>query len=265
VISGGGTSWSVGTLAAGATSSHDWVVKGTADSIASFNATAQALAYGETFTAAAAPAALKIDSTPPAVAITCPGGSTTSTGLPVTWRGTDLSGVATLDVLVATDGGAFLPWLTNTARSMETFVGQPGHTYRFAVRATDGLGNASAEVACDTTLIQASNGQATLPPPPTVGKPLPVAPRLRISSAKVSGTRLVASGRLAAGATGTVRLSYTARGHTVRTSASVRHGRFRLRLRLNRALRRASRGVLRLSYSGDAHHAPQRVTRHIRR
>jgi hypothetical protein len=81
----------------------------------------------------------------------------------------------------------------------------------------------------------------------------------------VTGARLVAAGSLASDATGTVRLSYTVRSHTVRASARVRHGRFRASLRLDQFLRRASRGVLRIYYSGDARHASQRLTRHIRR
>jgi hypothetical protein len=265
VVSGGSTSWSIGTLAAGASSSHEWIVKGTSDSFADFTATAQTQVYGETFTSSASGATLDVDSSPPAPAISCPGGSTTGTTVPVTWSATDASGVAGYEVLVSTDGGAFLPWLTNVTRTGESFAGQVGHSYRFAVRATDVLGNGSAQVVCGPTTIQPPTGQPVLPPPPTVGTPLPSPPRLKVSSAAVSGAKLVAAGTLAPDASGTVRATYSAAGRTVRGSARVRKGRFRLTLRLDRALRHASRGVLRISYSGDSHHSAQRVTRRVRR
>jgi Subtilase family len=265
VVSGGSTTWQPGTLAQGSAPTHTWTVKGTQDGVAQLTATASDQGYGETFNAAQASASLRIDSKPPSPMISCPLGTTTEATLPVSWGGSDASGIATYDVLVGVDGGALLPWLTGVTNTAATYGGQVGHSYRFAVRATDLLGNGSAELACDPTTVQPAKGPPVLPPPPTVGTPLPSPPRLKISSAAVSGSQLTASGSLAADATGTVRVTYTAHGRTVRGSARVRRGRFRLTLRLDRTQRHKAGGVLRISYSGDAHHSAQRIVRRIRR
>jgi hypothetical protein len=252
-------------LAAAANSTHQWTIQGTKDALARITAAAQTEAYGETFASAQASATLDIDSTPPVPAISCPGGFTSDSNLAVHWSATDLSSVTGYDVVLAADGGAFLPWLTNVTRLDAIYPGQVGHTYRFSVRATDALGNTSGLVACNATTIQPAQGGSVLPPPPTVGDPLPGPARLKLSRAALNGRTLVASGRLAADATGTVRVAYSARGRTVRGSASVRHARFRLTLRLGRTIRRWSPGVLRLSYSGDARHSAQRLTHRMRR
>ena len=60
------------------------------------------------------------------------------------WTGADDAlgaGVASYDVYVSTDGGAFVPWLGATSVNQETFQGTPGSTYRFFSLATDYAGN----------------------------------------------------------------------------------------------------------------------------
>ena len=37
------------------------------------------------------------------------------------------SGVATYDVYVSEDGGAFTPWLTGTPQTSAIYAGSPGH------------------------------------------------------------------------------------------------------------------------------------------
>lgn len=64
--------------------------------------------------------------------------------IPVAWGGNDDeggSGIAAYDVLVATDGGPYLPWLENTLLSNATFNGVIGHRYSFQSIAIDRVGN----------------------------------------------------------------------------------------------------------------------------
>jgi hypothetical protein len=265
VTAGGSTTWTPGDLAAGGSASHQWTVKGTSDALARLAATAQDEAYGEIFTSRTADATLDVDSTPPATTISCPRGQSVDPALTVSWSAIDTSNIARFDIDLSTDGGPFLPWLPGATQTAATFSGQIGHTYRFAVRATDALGNQSEPAACDAVAVVEPTRAPVLPPPPTVGTQLPSPPHLKLASASVGTTKLVASGTLVAGATGTVRGSYTSGGRAVRGSAVVRSGRFRLTLRLGRSLRGTRGGVLRLSYSGDATHSAQHLTRHVRR
>ncbi len=220
-------------------------------------ATAQDQAYDETFTSPGTTAVLHVDSTPPALQVACPGAANTDPALAVRWGATDASPIAGYDVDVAIDGGASSPWLRGTSGTAATYSGLPGHSYSFSVRATDGLGNVSAPVSCGWASIAAPT--PIVPSPPTVGRSLPSPARLRVSRTSLGRTTLAASGTLARDATGVVRASYSARGSTVRTSARVSHGRYRVTLHLSRALRRAPRGVLRISYGGDSRHAAQRI------
>jgi hypothetical protein len=62
----------------------------------------------------------------------------------VRWTGSDDpagSGIATFDVFVSEDGGAFTPWLSGTAQTEAVFTGQFGHRYAFATTAVDRVGH----------------------------------------------------------------------------------------------------------------------------
>jgi len=64
--------------------------------------------------------------------------------IPISWTGQDEtggSGVSGYDIYVATDGGAFVPWLRNTLATAATFIGEPNRTYAFYSIATDAAGN----------------------------------------------------------------------------------------------------------------------------
>ena len=66
---------------------------------------------------------------------------------PVTWSGQDNpggSGLAYFDVYVSDNGGAFVPWVTQTVDTGDTFFGTLGHTYAFYSVATDNAGNHEA-------------------------------------------------------------------------------------------------------------------------
>jgi RHS repeat-associated protein len=60
----------------------------------------------------------------------------------VSWAGTDNgSGIATYDVYVATDGGKYTLWQSQTGATTATYTGEIGKTYSFYSIATDSVGN----------------------------------------------------------------------------------------------------------------------------
>ncbi|MBE3037310.1 MAG: VCBS repeat-containing protein, partial [Chloroflexi bacterium] len=91
----------------------------------------------------------------PAIFNTLDGGAPGSTVLPlpatestlsfpITWSGADDaggSGIATYDIFVSDNGGAYALWKDNTPDASATFTGTPGHNYAFYSRATDGVGH----------------------------------------------------------------------------------------------------------------------------
>jgi uncharacterized repeat protein (TIGR01451 family) len=61
----------------------------------------------------------------------------------VSWSGADDpggSGIAAYTVYVKTDGGPYLPWLTDTTATSAVFHGELGHTYYFSCTAVDNVG-----------------------------------------------------------------------------------------------------------------------------
>jgi hypothetical protein len=269
VTSGGSTTWAPGggTLAINATASHQWTVHGASDGIEQLSASAQDDAYGETFTASDS-APLTVDSTAPSPSIECPV-SGTAASLALAWSASDASGVQAYDVYVATDGGAFSPWVTSSGDTGRAFNGVPGHAYSFEVRATDPLGNASEFVSCGPVAIGFA---PVVPPGPGSGgqpSPVPVLPapaHLKISRVSSRGSALRVSGSVVKDATGSVTGSYALPGvRPARAHARVTHGRYLLVFDLSRRFRHASRGVMKLSYSGDRAHATQRLTRRLSR
>jgi hypothetical protein len=69
---------------------------------------------------------------------------TTTARFTVSWSGcagAGGSGIASYSIYVSVDGGAFLPWLTNTALTSASYAGSSGHHYGFYSVATDTAGN----------------------------------------------------------------------------------------------------------------------------
>jgi hypothetical protein len=84
----------------------------------------------------------------------------------VSWTGQDNpggSGVASFDIFVSDNGGAFVPFLTGTTGKSATFNGLRGHTYGFYSVATDGIGNreATPSAAEATTTVPSQVGTTT--------------------------------------------------------------------------------------------------------
>jgi hypothetical protein len=71
----------------------------------------------------------------------------------VSWSGgDDGSGIADFDVYVSDNGGAFVPWLTDTTQTTANYTGQDGHTYGFYSVATDNVGTIQpAPTSADAT------------------------------------------------------------------------------------------------------------------
>jgi hypothetical protein len=263
VTSGGSTTWSPdgGTLAPGASATHQWTVRGSADGVRQLTASGQDSAYGETFTASDH-ATVRIDSTPPAVSISCPASGGTDPNLRIGWSATDASAIAGYDVEVAINGGPYTSLLAGTRQTSSTFSGHPGSAYQFRVRARDALGNLSEFTPCGPIAI----GFVAVPPTPTPIsppiKPLPAAPHLKLGKVRVKRGRLYLEGTLARTATGRLTFTYSAHGHRpVRTKTRVKRGHYRTSLRLPRG---RPKGLLRVQYLGDRSFAPQRLSRRIR-
>ena len=62
-------------------------------------------------------------------------------GFVVTWAARDTSRIASFDVQVSTNGGAWAAWLTGTKATSEVWLGKDGTGYAFRVRARDAKGN----------------------------------------------------------------------------------------------------------------------------
>ena len=85
------------------------------------------------------------DTTPPVAGIVALPTTEAQESFTVSWIATDdWSGVASYDVQVSIDGGAWGPWLTATTQTSSPYAGQNGHGYAFRVRATDTSGNVGA-------------------------------------------------------------------------------------------------------------------------
>jgi hypothetical protein len=87
---------------------------------------------------------------PPTSSVSPLPATTTTAGFTVAWSGTPgvgASSIATYDVYVSTDGGAFAPFLTGTTQNSAVFQGAFGHTYGFYSVATDNYGDRQATPA----------------------------------------------------------------------------------------------------------------------
>jgi RHS repeat-associated protein len=117
-------------------------------------------------------ALVTIDAGPPSSSVAPLPAVLNITAIPLSWSGSDTgSGVVAYTIDVSTDGGPFVPFLTNTTQISTTFTGQFGHRYAFYSVATDGAGNVQptpASAQTSTTLVSTD----TTPPTSTVS-PLP--------------------------------------------------------------------------------------------
>jgi len=85
------------------------------------------------------------DTTAPAAGIVAFPATQPDEGIAVRWAAEDdWSGVASYDVQVSVDGGAWTTWLAGTKATSGVYLGSDNHGYAFRVRARDGKRNVSA-------------------------------------------------------------------------------------------------------------------------
>ncbi len=101
-----------------------------------------------------APAVIQVDTVAPTSRV--PSLTTYSTAnIAISWTGEDTdSGIASYTVYVSVNGGAFVPWLTNTTTTSAIYPGEEGKSYRFYTLAKDQAGNVQGQPeSIATTLV----------------------------------------------------------------------------------------------------------------
>ncbi len=93
------------------------------------------------------------DTVPPTAAFNALAASQDAESFQVTWTSQDDFAVASHDVDVSIDGGAWIRWISSTADTAATYLGARGHAFAFQVRARDHHGNTSAWSAPTTTTV----------------------------------------------------------------------------------------------------------------
>jgi uncharacterized repeat protein (TIGR01451 family) len=112
-----------------------------------------------------------IDAAPPTSSVNPLPATVNSPSFVVSWSGSDPNGpgIASYTIYVSDNGGAFVPWLTNTTQTSATYSGQFGHHYSFYSVATDALGLTQPT----PTAAQATTYVWVPPPPPPPKTPAP--------------------------------------------------------------------------------------------
>ena len=91
-----------------------------------------------------------VDKTAPQAGIRTVAATQGDEGFAVAWTARDTSSIASYDVQVSADGGAWKDWLLATTATSDVFPGHDGHGYAFRVRARDTKGNAGMYLASQT-------------------------------------------------------------------------------------------------------------------
>ncbi len=110
-----------------------------------------------------------VDAGPPTSAVNPLPTQTTTPAFVVSWAGQDEpggSGLATYDVYVSVDGGAYTLWLDNTTLTSAVYAGDVGRTYRFFSTATDLVGYEELPPAMEDAIVTVVSSPPVSPPPP---------------------------------------------------------------------------------------------------
>lgn len=142
---------SLGTLAASGTASASWEVTGSASATHNLNATVTGTTYGEDFSGQGADS-FTIDGDAPSPSATSPGTWSAEAAPTFNWSATDTSAIASYDVELSRDGGAFTPLLTDTTSTSTSVAGAEAENLTVRVRATDEHDNTSGWVSAATTI-----------------------------------------------------------------------------------------------------------------
>jgi hypothetical protein len=118
-----------------------------------------------------------VDSSSPTSSVSPLPPITGATSFPVSWSGSDGagSGIASYNVYVSDNGGAYTPFVTDSTATSATFTGQFGHTYSFYSVATDNVGNVQPTpiAAQATTQLEAVPTSSVNPLPATTASAKP--------------------------------------------------------------------------------------------
>ena len=115
------------------------------------------------------------DVTPPTSAVDPLPAVTETLSFLVQWSGRDEpggSGIASYDVFVSVDGGAFTVWLANTTATSATFTGADGHSHAFYSVATDHAGNREDAPATPDAVTTVNATVTDVAPPTSAVLPL---------------------------------------------------------------------------------------------
>lgn len=232
--------------------SLQWTVRGNHEGTLNVSASATATALGENLIGRRGDVDVTIDGTPPAVTLSAPTGTTTSTFAALAWGAADLVGpVTSFDVERQVDDGPFATERSSTSETSAQLATPQGHHYRFRVRARDWLGNTSAYVT--------SGDLRVVEPPCDSCRPAPGAkrrPGLTIKRVQWTNRTVTVWGGLARGATKAPRVTITVRvagrTRTVTRRARLTHGRWKATLHLPRSTPRARNARLVVRYVGNA-------------
>lgn len=123
-------------------------------------------------------ALVTLDNVAPTSTITALGAASNSSSFLVSWGGSDSgAGLASYDVYVSDNGGAWTLWLANTSATSGVYNGYFGHTYGFRSVARDHVGNvqtASTSAQAATTVVGVWDPQLTIAGGAVVSGSLPV-------------------------------------------------------------------------------------------
>jgi hypothetical protein len=108
-------------------------------------------------------ARVTIDTVTPTSRVTAFAATEVASPFTVSWSGNDVgSGVASYDIYVSIDGGAFVKWLNRTTETSAIYTGEVGKTYSFYSIAYDNVGLAeNAKTSAEGTVQVTSNNILT--------------------------------------------------------------------------------------------------------
>lgn len=142
----------LGTIAASGTTTATWQVTGAVSATLNLTATTTGTTYGESFTGQGADSFV-VDADAPTPSVGGPGTWSTNAAPTFTWSATDVSAIASYDLELSRNGGAFAPLLTGTTSTSASVAGTEGETLAVRVRATDEHGNVSSWTTAASTTI----------------------------------------------------------------------------------------------------------------
>ncbi len=167
LVSGAPTQTDAG-FATQSSRTFEWTVRATGDGSRAVDVDAHVDVCGES-AGSRATAVLGVDSTGPVAQLRAPSGAGAPGRVDVSWSAVDAAGVAGFDVETSIDGGPFATWLSETTATSAAAETATGHSYRWRVRAFDGLGNSGDYVTSAALTVPAPGAtqtpQTTFAPP----------------------------------------------------------------------------------------------------